>query len=410
MSALSHSNRWSPDPRLARKATALLAALLLAVLALQIGACAAPPQPPAVAPLLDDALFNHPPRPAEADAAMQMDAAMRAYLAGQLQRGAVRKGKARALAEALFEARGLKLEYDAAFTRTAAQAFAARSGNCLSLVLMTAAFARELGLEVTFQSARLDDGYSRSADLTLRSGHVNLVLAPRGIAGSWQAVSIGPDPNRLLIDFLPPEDLRGLHTVAIEERTVLAMFMNNRAAEALARRDTASAYAWVREALQQDPTFWPAFNTLGVVYQRAGHLAAAAAAYEALLAQDGRQVATMWNLAQVLQAQGRDGEAQRWTARRQTAEPAAPFQYLQQAEAAMARGDWAQARDLLQREQRITGDTHELYFALALVSHRQGQTGLAQRELQRAIDNSPSTSLQARYAGKLAWLRAQGAW
>ena len=392
-------------PALARRAALGLAVPLI----LQLAACAAP-QALAVAPLLDDALFNHPPRPVEADAAMALDAPMRAYLAGQLAHGVLRKGKARALSDALYQGPGgLKLDYDSATTRTAGQAFAARSGNCLSLVLMTAAFARELGLEVSFQQARLDEGYSRLGDLTLRSDHVNLVLAPRARVQAWQVTTFGADPNRLQIDFLPSADLQGLRSVPITEDTVLAMFMNNRAAEALGRGERTEAYAWAREALRRDPAFRPALNTLGVVYQRAGHLAAAGQTYEALLAQDPQQVATMWNLAQVRQAQGRSDEARLWTERRLAIEPAAPFQSLQQAEAAIARGDWAAAQDLLQRERRITGETHELHFALALLGHRQGHTGLAQRELQRAMDTSPSASLQARYAGKLAWLKAQGA-
>ena len=396
-------------PALARRAALGLAVPLILPLVLQLAACAAP-QALAVAPLLDDALFNHPPRPAEADAAMALDAPMRAYLADQLAHGVLRKGKARALSDALYQGPGgLKLDYDSATTRTAGQAFAARSGNCLSLVLMTATFARELGLQVTYQRARLEDGYSRLGDLTLRSDHVNLVLAPRNSAASWQVTTVGPDPNRLQIDFLPSADLQGLRSVPITEDTVLAMFLNNRAAEALGRGERTEAYAWAREALRRDPAFRPALNTLGVVYQRAGHLAAAAQAYEALLAQDPQQVATMWNLAQVRQAQGRSDEARLWTERRLAIEPAAPFQSLQQAEAAIARGDWAAAQGLLQRERRITGETHELHFALALLGHRQGQTGLAQRELQRAMDTSPSASLQARYAGKLAWLKAQGA-
>ena len=396
-------------PALARRAALGLVVPLILPLVLQLAACAAP-QALVVAPLLDDALFNHPPRPAEADAAMVLDAPMRAYLADQLAHGVLRKGKARALSDALYQGPGgLKLDYDSATTRTAGQAFAARSGNCLSLVLMTATFARELGLQVTYQRARLEDGYSRLGDLTLRSDHVNLVLAPRSSAASWQVTTVGPDPNRLQIDFLPSADLQGLRSVPITEDTVLAMFLNNRAAEALGRGERTEAYAWAREALRRDPAFRPAFNTLGVVYQRAGHLAAAAQTYEALLAQDPQQVATMWNLAQVRQAQGRSDEARLWTERRLAIEPAAPFQSLQQAEAAIARGDWAAAQGLLQRERRITGETHELHFALALLGHRQGQTGLAQRELQRAMDTSPSASLQARYAGKLAWLKAQGA-
>ena len=399
---MSILNAW---PALARRAVLMLAVPLI----LQLAACAAP-QVIDVAPLLDDGLFKHPPRPAEADAAMALDATMRTYLTEQLARGVLRKGKARALSDALYQGPGgLKLDYDSAITRTAAQAFAARAGNCLSLVLMTAAFARELGLEVTYQRARLEEGYSRLGDLTLRSDHVNLVLAPRSSVASWRVMSIGPDPNRLQIDFLPGADLQGLRSVPISEDTVLAMFMNNRAAEALGRGERSEAYAWAREALRRDPGFRPALNTLGVVYQRAGHLAAAAQAYEALLAQDPAQVATMWNLAQVHQAQGRPEAARLWTERRLAIEPAAPFQSLLAAEAAMARGDWAAAQDLLQREQRITGETHELHFALALLSHRRGQTGRALRELQRAMDTSPSASLQARYAGKLAWLKAQGA-
>ena len=50
-------------------------------------------------------------------------------------------------------------------TRNAAEAFDARSGNCLSLVIMTAAFAKELGLPVRYQNVFVDEAWSRSGDL-----------------------------------------------------------------------------------------------------------------------------------------------------------------------------------------------------------------------------------------------------
>ena len=381
-------------------------ALVLALVLLP--GCAVLAPTPASPLLLQDALFNHPPRPAEADAAMALDEPMRAYLRGGLASGVQQKGKARALTDALYVRDGLRLDYDASVTRTAAQAFAARSGNCLSLVLMTAAMAREMGLEVTFQSARLDDAFSRSGDLTLRSGHVNLLIGPRPPVLRWQSLHMTDDPNRLQVDFLPPDELRGLRTQPISEATVLAMFMNNRAAEALAAHRSTEAYAWAREALRSDPGFWPAVNTLGVVYQQAGHLAAAATAFEQLLAQDSTQVAAMWNLAQVLQAQGRTAEAARWTAQRLALEPVPPFFYQQQAEAAMARGAWAQAREFFHSEQRITGDSPELQHGLALAHYRLGEWGAARQALQQAISTSLNAAQQARYTGKLAWLRAQG--
>ena len=401
------------------------------LLIVSLAGCALVPPALDAKSLFDDSLFQHPARPAEADKAMALDASMRAYLHSALLNRHLPQGKARALFDALYgvpaptaESRlSLRLDYAAGGTRNAAQAFAARSGNCLSLVLMTAAFAREMGLVISYQSAQLDDAFSRDGELTLRSGHVNLVLGPRPPAGDWRSIGIGPDPDRLQIDFLPPDELRGLRTVPVSEATVLAMYMNNRAAETLARAagagaaqagapaadsGIAQAYAWVRESLRHDPGFGPALNTLGVVYQRAGHLSAAASVYEQLLAREPRSVAAMWNLAQVREAQGQPLVAAQLNARRRQLEPVPPFHYLALGEAALARGDLGQAGALFEREQRLTGESHSLHFQRARLSFMQGDRAAAQRELQLALHTSPGGEVQQRYAGKLAWLREQG--
>ncbi|OYU76417.1 MAG: hypothetical protein CFE45_31605 [Burkholderiales bacterium PBB5] len=205
-----------------------------------------------------------------------------------------------ALAESLQPGGGLALRYDASRTRTASEAFAVRAGNCLSLVLMTAALAREAGLEVRFQQALGSPLVTREEDLVLLSGHVNVVLdAPRP-RREWNVTQVQPDPRGLQIDFVPEDDLRGLRLVAISEPRVRAMFMSNRAAEALLAQQPAQAYAWAREAVLPDPPYWPALNTLGVVYQRAGHLDEARAAYAHALAQDSQNQAALGNLDQML--------------------------------------------------------------------------------------------------------------
>jgi predicted Zn-dependent protease len=279
----------------------------------------------------------------------------------------------------------------------------------LSLVVMTAALARELGMNVTYQSARVDEAYSRNGGLTLRSGHVNIVLGerPTRTPGRTSAVALGGDGDRLQIDFLPAPELQGLHTQPITEQRVLAMFMNNRAAEALQQGQTAQAYAWARVALQRDAGFTSALNTLAVVYQRAGHLPQAQAVLQQVLAQDDHHLAALWNLVQVLQAQGLHGQAQHWQARLAHLEPVPPFAQLQQGQAAMARGEPAKARDLLLAEQRLTGDSHELYFWLARAHHALGDQAAAQRAMAHAQALAPAGEQQSRYAAKLAWLRAQ---
>ena len=396
-----------PNPLLflPRRLHGVLSALLLALMA----GCAST-VPPAPEALLHDQLFAHPPRPAEADAVLALSTAMQAHLEGLRRQISRPADLPVALAESLYKPGGLRLDYDASFTRNAAQAFEARSGNCLSLVVMTTALAQALGLEVGFQAVHGDALFRREGGLTLQTGHVNLVLGPRQRQPTWAPASADVVKNRLVIDFLPQETARSLPAETINQARVLAMFMNNRAVELLlappSAQRPAQAYAWAREALHRDPGFLAAYNTLGVVYQRAGHLDAAAASYAQVLALDVRQVAAMANLAQVLRAQGRDHEAAAWEQRRLALEPHAPFHFLRLGQAALAAGDWALARQHFQRQLRSQPDAHEAWFGLARVHVALGDTALAEQALRRALEASATVGEQARYAGKLDALRA----
>ena len=127
----------------------LMPALVPALLALFTGCASAPPMPPAN-DLFHDAAFAAPAESIDPDAALAVSPAMRAYLTENFAKRAPHSDRRQLLFAAL-QRGDLKLEYDAAITRTASQAFDARSGNCLALVLMTAALAKELGLGVHYQ-------------------------------------------------------------------------------------------------------------------------------------------------------------------------------------------------------------------------------------------------------------------
>src|SRR5439155_1542835 len=72
----------------------------------------------------------------------------------------------------------------------------------------------------------------------------------------------------MTIDFLPGAEMRALRTKPIDEQTIVAMYMNNRAAEALVRGRLDDAYWLAREAMRQSPGYRGSYNTLGVVYRR----------------------------------------------------------------------------------------------------------------------------------------------
>ena len=112
--------------------------------------------------------------------------------------------------------------------------------------------------------------------------HINVTLGPRA-ATARSGFDGGP---RLTVDFLPAEDLRGQRIQPVSEDTVVAMYMNNRAAESLARGLVDEAYWWARAAIVQAPQLRTAYNTLGVVYVHHADMNAAEQVFASLLRQD----------------------------------------------------------------------------------------------------------------------------
>ena len=103
--------------------------------------------------MFNDHLFVAATERISADDVFALSDEMKRYLDTEIAGQIRAKGSRQGLFDALYSKGQLKLEYDSVMTRNAAQAFAARSGNCLSLVIMTAAFAKEMGLPVRYQRA-----------------------------------------------------------------------------------------------------------------------------------------------------------------------------------------------------------------------------------------------------------------
>lgn len=377
----------------------------IVLLCLALTACAStPPAPPRPDHLLRDDLFGAPSMRIDAADLFALSAPMRDFLTHEIAPRIRTRGAPGALAEALQKKSRLQFDYDAAMTRNAAEAFDARAANCLSLVLLAAAFARELEVPVRYQSAYLEETWSRSGDLLVKSGHINIALGARLMeAGSRRWV----DP--LTIDFLPAAEIRGMRIVEIGESTVVAMYMNNRAIEVLAQGRLDDAYAWVRAAITQDPRFLISFNTLGVIYARRGEPAAAAPAFEHVLARDPDDKQAMANLAETLARLGRTAEAAEWRRRLAQVEPHPPLHFFNLGLAAMQRADFRAARDLFAREATRADDNPQLHYWLALANFRLGDLDAARRQLAQARDNSTSRGDRELYAAKLAWLRSVGA-
>lgn len=380
----------------------IMKAWLGLLLCLLLAGCATPPERRADARFFHDAKFAPRAERIRAEDVFALSPAMKRYLDREIAEKVRSRGRQQGLVDALYSNGDLKLEYDSTLTRNAAQAFEARTGNCLSLVIMTAAFAKELGVVVRYQSVVADEAWARSGDIHFVIDHINISLGSR--LGEFVRSTDARD--MLTVDFLPQQDLRNQKIRLLSESTVVAMYMNNRAAESLARGLLNDAYWWSREAVVQDPAFVRAYNTLGVVYRRHGDLAEAERVLGHAMAMDPSNPQIVANLAQVFGDQGRLAEAGALRQRLATLESDPPFAFFYRGQEALRNGDYAAARDLFKREVARAPYYHEFHYWLAVAYAELGDVNEVRKHLALAMENSTTRGDHDLYAAKLDRIRS----
>jgi Tfp pilus assembly protein PilF len=367
--------------------------LLMGTLA---GCASAPPEaPPSAERWFADHLFAPPSVPID-DAIFAPSQAMREFAERTIAPAARLRNPRDALLDAISMQAQLKLSYDTLRTRNAAEAFDARAGNCLSLVVMTAAFAEMLGVPVQFNSVLVDESWSRTDNVYFASGHINLTLA-RSAFGQRSGYD---GAHEMTIDFLPSKDLRGLRTRTISRDTVLAMYLNNRAAEALATEQLDDAYWWARRAIERVPQALTAYNTLAVIYLRRGAVVEAEALLRYVNLAEPSNTKVLFNLAQTLERGDRAAEAAPLRKRLAELESQPPFYYFDLGITSLARGDFARAQNLFAQELARSSEYHEFHFGMAVAQYYLGDLKASHAHMKRAIELTHTVRERDLYAAK----------
>lgn len=384
------------------KAFILLLRLGAILFAASLAGCASAPtaRTSDVTPLFRDALFKPPPEPVDTKAIFAVDAPMRRFLADEIIPQTRREDPRQALLDAL--SGKLRIDYDSEMTRTASQAFAAREGNCLSLVIMAAALAKQIGLPVTYQQVYDFDTWSRDAGFAILSQHVNLVLGPH--MPSIRIFEGAPTP--MIVDFLPPREVATAVSRPVSEQTVIAMYMNNRAAEVLVGGDVDRAYWFARAALEADPGFAIAANTLGVIYLKRDHLAPAELAMRYALQRQPDNISALSNLSGILAQEGRTEEAQTVAKRLAELQRHPPFYFYDRGVQAMQAGQFEAAARFFEKALSQSPYDVPSHFELAIAAAHLGDLRRAREELELAEKNSTTPESRAIYAAKLEHLEA----
>jgi tetratricopeptide (TPR) repeat protein len=262
---------------------------------------------------------------------------------------------------------------------------------------MTAAFAREMHIPVQFHVATYADVWDRANDTDFLIGHVNLTLG-----FNYKKAS---DQQAQLVDFTALNDAHGQLLDDIGEDVIVSMYLNNRAAEAMARGKIDDAYWWARAATQSSPSFIAAYNTLGVIYMNHHNPVMAARVFERVLEREPENVLALSNESLALKAQGRNAEAAAVAAQLAQIQPNPPFYYFTLGVHAMQLRDYKTAKAEFTKEVNRASYNHQFHFWLALAEYNLGEFNESKRQLTYAMENSPNDQQHELYAAKLAALR-----
>ncbi len=306
------------------------ALLVMTIPAFACASAARGPNATAVAPeeLLAGAGLGVPAEaapPIAGDEVLAVSPEMRDFLDRAVHRRASAQVRLQELVDGITDGASFGFEFEDG-TRSAAETFGLRRGNCLSFSNLIVALARELGLEASFQEVEVPPDWTLDNEVFVLNRHVNV------------RVGLGSLGERV-VDLAVDDFASRAATRVISDARARAHFFNNVGVARMQAGDTGAALACFRTALAEgDRRFSPAWTNLGTLYLRADLLAAAEAAYRQALAADDGDTVAMSNLARLAELQGDAEQAaafRRRVARHRNQNPYYRYQLARRAFAAM---------------------------------------------------------------------------
>jgi Flp pilus assembly protein TadD len=327
-------------------------------------------------------------------AVLAVSAEMQAFLDAHVARGADPLTRVRQLAGVIVDTSRFGLRYDET-TRTAAETFRTRHGNCLSFSCMFVAMARHVGLDAAFQEVDIPPDWTFEDDAFVLNRHVNVV------------VDLGREGEHV-VDFNMDDFRSSYDRRRISDERALAHFYNNLAVERMRQGDDASALLFFRSATGHDPEFSPAWTNLGILYSRKGHPAYAEAAYLQALKADAGDLVAMSNLANLYAQRGLSERAALYRRRVVHHREENPYYRYQMAKKAYETGAYDEAIRQLGCAIHLKRNEDQFYYLLGLSHLKKGDEEEARRWLVRAREVAATDALKRRYDSKIGVLLPPG--
>lgn len=286
----------------------------------------------------------------------------------------------------------LDLQYALSPTRSAAETYRSRQGNCLSFTNLFVGIGRHQRLAPFYVEVTDLQKWSVRDGMVVSQGHIVAGLYVGGVLRTYDFLPYAPKAYK---SFRPIDDI-----------TAAAHYYNNLGAEALLDGDAAGALPYLTLATRIAPNFVKAINNLGVLLARRAQVEEAVAVYRRGLELEPEDVALRTNLAGLYQRVGRRPEAEVLLAGIEGVNNRNPFYFVYQSELALGRGDSEAALEFLRQALRRDTEVPEVHLGFVKVFLARGEVERARHHLERALKLDATNEQARRYAVLLG--RADG--
>ncbi|MBT0585928.1 tetratricopeptide repeat protein [Alteromonas oceanisediminis] len=305
-----------------------------------------------------------------------------------------------ALIDAVFDRSDFNLLYSNDANTTASETFQNRAANCLSMSIMAYSLAEHAGFKVRFRDIQIPEYWTRRDGFSLLNGHVNVLVSPPDLSQTIRLVS-----TDVVVDFDPQDRRKHFPVEIISKQVALAMFYNNKGADALIADSYARAYAYFREAALLAPQFDGVWVNLGILYRRSGYTDFAEKSYQRAIQIDAENYTAWENLAYLYQLNGDLERATEIAADVERKRQSNPFYHFILGEQAFDEGQLELAITYYSRAYKLDDDKHEILFGLSKTYYEMGDINRAEKYLSMAKRRAPNSSEEQRYDGKLSKLQ-----
>lgn len=285
-------------------------------------------------------------------------------------------------------------------TLSASTTIETRSGNCMSLALVTMAFARLARVEIGWQLADADPVYSSEGSVIYSADHIQTRLYRPAFSLNAQSFAFGRP--YLLVDYYT--DNAPSTGTPLSESEMIALVYQNLAVEALAEERLEESFWLLRAALEYDPANANLYNALAVVHRRAGDTRTSEQLYRFALDEFGDRLIILRNYHKLLLADNRVEDAERIERRIMVLPDPDPYPLLGLGDEAADQGKPDVALAYYRRAAEVAPYLHEVYLKMAQIHTQRGDLKRAERALRKARDHAWAESDQQRYQAKLTAL------